>query len=234
MLAVPTYNPRMAAGTVWRLAPASSGALLGLVDRAADVAVLETAVQASRPAPPTDGRHLPRTMTDPFRTGSDGGSRFRRSGGPGVFLASETVEAAAMAALTRRQRFWADCPGLPAPQRPARMTALAVPYVTRRCMDLTLPPPDAMDMPPEHHDPAGTQSLAELARDMGADAIRSASPVHAGGIDVALLSCRAFAAPAPSETGDWWIEAGPDRAKAVSDGGCRAVELPALADTSRR
>lgn len=227
MHGAPLYNPRPREGTVWRVVGgAGSDALLKLVDDADELAILEDILAAVLPPPPPDGRHLPDLMTQPFRGPAWSGSRWRRAGGTfGIFYAAERPGPALAEAAFRRLLFYFECPGLPWPTRTLECTAFAVPYTTRRCLDLTLPPDDAaLDVWIDPVDLSRCQELADLARDMGCEAIRSVSPRSPGeGHDVALLSCRAFAAPAPTAYRRWSMRLGASGVIAVADGGGRPI-----------
>jgi hypothetical protein len=76
-------------------------------------------------------------------------------------------------------------------------------------------------------DYAACQALAEEARAIGAEVIRYASVRDpAGGANLAVLTCRAFAAPQPVERQTWRIRIGPTGAQALREHPRLGLEFP--------
>ena len=95
--------------------------------------------------------------------------------------------------------FYADSPGTPFPTQPSEHTAFNVPVKTKAAIDLTAKPfSDASDiwMHPTDYEPC--QQLEEAARAEDIQLIRYASvrdSEHKP--NAAILTCEAFAVPAP-------------------------------------
>lgn len=181
---------------------------LKLVDTLSEQAVLEDLLEKTKPPVPPECRHLHYLLATPFRYGAPypKGSRFRRAGfTPGVYYASEKVETAVAEIAFHRLLFFAESPALPWPANALEFTAFSVRYATGRGLDLTKPPlsddratwTDAADYEP-------CQTLAEAARTAGLQAIRTESVRDlAARANIALLTCLAFAADAPSGRQSW-------------------------------
>ena len=160
---------------------------------------------------PAECRHLHYLLATPFRYGAPypRGSRFRRAGmTEGVFYASESASDGG-----RRDWRSTGCSSSPNCRKrhgranPAEFTAFSVAVSTPRAIDLTADPyaghqarwTDVTDYAP-------CQALADAARAADVDVIRSRSVRDpAGGINLALLRCRAFARPAPLAQQSWRI-----------------------------
>jgi hypothetical protein len=220
-------HARRASGNCWRVIEAQHRvSTLKITDTQAEQELLESLIEASKPAVPKECEHLHYLLSTPFRYGAPypHGSRFRRAGlTPGVFYASDHVETAIAEAVFWRLLFYADSPDTPWPANAGEYTAFACAYSTGRAIDLTRPPLDARReawMHPTRLDEC--QTLAEAARAANIDVIRYASvrdPKHR--INVALLRCRAFAKSAETARQTWRIHLGA--------GGARTqCELPRL------
>jgi RES domain-containing protein len=199
---------RRMSGVCWRAVEAQHRvSTMKLVDTLAEQSVLETLVEATKPPLPADCRHLHYLLATPFRYGAPypAGSRFRRAGlTPGVFYASKTA-ATAMAEMTfHRLLFFADSPQTPWPADAGDYTAFSVRFRTAGGLDLTAPPLDADRARWTHPtDYAACQSLADAAREADADVLRYPSARDPGGVNLALLQCRAFAGREPIERQTW-------------------------------
>ena len=207
-------NSRRAAGTCWRVVEAQLRvSTLKITDTQAEQEVLERLIEASKPPVPKECEHLHYLLSTPFRYGAPypNGSRFRRAGlTPGVFYASHHVESAVAETVFWRLLFYADSPQTPWPANAGEYTAFACDYATRRAIDLTKPPYEARRAAWMHPTkPDDCQALADAARAANINVIRYSSvrdPQHR--INVALLSCRAFAKPAETARQTWRIHLG--------------------------
>jgi hypothetical protein len=173
-------HARRASGNCWRVIEAQHRvSTLKITDTQAEQELLESLIEASKPAVPKECEHLHYLLSTPFRYGAPypHGSRFRRAGlTPGVFYASDHVETAIAEAVFWRLLFYADSPDTPWPANAGEYTAFACAYSTGRAIDLTRPPLDARReawMHPTRLDEC--QTLAEAARAANIDVIRYAS-----------------------------------------------------------
>ncbi len=216
---------RALAGRCWRLVEAQHHvSTLKLVDSVAEQGLLEDLIETTKPPLPPECRGLHYLLATPFRYGAayPAGSRFRRAGmTEGVFYASETSQAAVAETAFHRLLFFAELPDTPWPANPAEYTAFSVAYATTKAIDLTKGRLAAArarwtDVTTYGH----CQALADTARAAQIEAIRYASIRDPGrGMNLALLTCRAFAKPKPVAQQTWRIR--------LSDAGAQAVcELP--------
>jgi hypothetical protein len=221
-------NARRASGTCWRVIEAQHRvSTLKITDTQAEQELLETLIEASKPAIPPECEHLHYLLSTPFRYGAPypTGSRFRRAGlTPGVFYASHHVATAIAETAFWRLLFYAESPDTPWPANAGEYTAFAVQYASGRALDLTKPPFDRQREVWTHPTQLDAcQTLAEKARAANIDVIRYASvrdPQHR--LNVALLSCRAFAKPAEAARQTWRVH--------LSASGVRTqCEMPRLA-----
>jgi hypothetical protein len=210
-------------GTAWRLVEAQHRvSTMKLVDTLAEQALLEDLIETTKPALPPECAHLDFLLATPFRYGAPypHGSRFRRAGfTPGVYYAAEAVATAVAEIAFYRLLFFAESPATPWPANPLEHTAFAVPFATGCGLDLTEPPLDrdaALWTDPIDYGPC--QALADAARAAGIDVIRARSVRDPqGGANLALLSCRAFAANAPTLRQTWRLRLGPHGVQALCD-----------------
>ena len=202
-------------GGCWRVVEAQHRiSTLKLVDTLAEQHRLEELLDESKPPVPADCRHLDYLLATPFRYGAPypHGSRFRRAGiSPGVFYASKTVATAIAELAFHRLLFFADSPETPWPHNAGEYTAFSVRFKAAAALDLAAAPlnRDAADWT-HPTDYTRCQALADTARTAGVDAIRypSARDPSGSGINLALLTCRAFASPRPVERQTWRMLAG--------------------------
>lgn len=193
----------------WRLAEAQHQvSTLKLVDTLDEQGLLEELIEASKPAIPPDCRHLDYLLATPFRYGAEypKGSRFRRAGKtPGVYYAAEHPETAVAEMAFYRLLFFAESPATPWTNGAAEYTAFAAQIATKALIDLTAPPlvedrvrwTDLVDF-------SACQALADTARETNAEVIRYESVRDpAGRNNLAVMTCRAFAAPRPIERQTW-------------------------------
>jgi hypothetical protein len=210
-------------GSCWRLVEAQHRvSTLKLVDDLDEQALLEELIEASKPVVPQECRHLHYLLATPFRYGSHypSGSRFRRAGKTlGVYYAAEKVETAVAEMAFYRLLFFSESPDTPWPSDAAEYTAFSATVRAACAIDLTAPPlardADAWTNPTDY---AACQQLADDAREAGMQAIRYRSvrdPL--GGPNLALLTCRVFAKPAPAERQTWRIRLGPSGVQAICE-----------------
>jgi hypothetical protein len=135
----------------------------------------------------------------------------------GVFYASETPSAAVAEIAFHRLLFFAESPDIPWPANPAEYTAFCAKYATRKAIDLTRGKYDRHKARWMHvADYRHCQALADTARAVKVEIIRYRSVRHPGhGINVALLTCRAFASAKPIKQQTWHIR--------LSDAGVQAI-----------
>ncbi|MDC7786177.1 RES family NAD+ phosphorylase [Rhodoplanes sp. TEM] len=208
------------AGTAWRLVEAQHHvSTLKLVDSVAEQELLERLVEETKPAIPPECRGLHHLLYTPFRYGPyPKGSRFRRAGAtPGVFYAAEAPATAVAETSFHRLLFFAESPATPWPSNPAEFTAFAVDHATGRALDLDAGALASIRAAVTHPtDYTIGQSIADAAREAGIDVIRYPSVRDpGGGANLALLSCRAFASPAPTGQQTWRLR--------ISDTGVHAI-----------
>ena len=229
-MSLPTWTPaalsssaRPYSGTVWRLVEAQHRvSTLRLVDTLAEQQLLEEILNESKPVVPAECQGLDYLLSTPFRYGAPypHGSRFRRAGKTlGVFYAAETVETAIAELAFYRVLFFAESPETEFPEGAADYTAFSVALEADRMLDLTAEPLSADDaLWSDRVDYSACQDLADVARAADVAILRYRSvrdPAH--GANLAVLSCRAFARPAPLSRQTWKIRLGPDRVQALCD-----------------
>jgi hypothetical protein len=212
---------RSLAGTCWRLVEAQHQiSTLKLVDSVDEQKVLEDLVEDTKPALPPECRGLDYLLATPFRYGTvyPAGSRFPRAGlTEGVFYASETPATAVAEMAFYRLLFYAESPATPWPQNPGEYTAFSAQYATKKAIDLTRPK-YAADRALWMHvtDYQHCQAFADSARGAKIEVIRYTSVRDsAGGTNLALLTCRAFAKRNPIDRQTWHIQ--------LNDAGAHAV-----------
>jgi len=237
-MSLPTWTPaalsssaRAYAGPAWRFVEAQHRvATLKLVDGLAEQALLEQVLEDSKPALPPECAGLDYLLATPFRYGAvyPQGSRFRRAGRTeGVFYAAEQPDTALAEIAFYRLLFFAESPGTPFPANAADYTAFSVELSTAAAIDLTALPfsqDDAAWTAPVDY--AACQALAETARSAGLELIRYRSVRDpARGAALAVLTCRAFARPAPSDRQTWQIRIGATGVQAICDFPRRRLEF---------
>lgn len=194
--------------TYWRCVEAQHVvSTLQLVDTLEEQRLLEHILEETKPPVPPECEGLHYLYMTPFRYGLyPNGSRFRKAGRtPGVYYVSEEPRTAIIETAFHLLLFYSDSPGTPFPTQPSEHTAFDVPVKTKAAIDLTAKPfSDASDiwMHPSDYEPC--QQLEESARSEGVQLIRYASvrdPEHKP--NAAILTCEAFAAPAPTQNQTW-------------------------------
>ncbi|HXW07632.1 MAG TPA: RES family NAD+ phosphorylase [Vicinamibacterales bacterium] len=211
---------RRLSGACWRVVEAQQRvSTMKIVDTLSEQAVLESVLEGSKPPVPPECRHLHYLLATPFRYGAPypSGSRFRRAGfTPGVFYGS-TLPATAVGEMAfHRLLFYADSPGTPWPTNAGEYTAFSSQFRTSAGLDLTRPPLSedaAAWTDPIDYEPC--QRLADGAREARLELLKYVSARVGGGMNLAVLTCRAFARPEPAERQTWRIHLGALGARAV-------------------
>ena len=221
---------RAHAGPGWRLVEAQHRvSTLKLVDSLAEQAALEAILEATKPPLPPECRALDYLLATPFRYRPyPQGSRFRRAGlTPGVWYGAEGVETAVAEMAFYRLLFHAESPDTPFPDDAAEYTAFAALLSVPLALDLTRGALLAGDAGWTHlTDYAACQALADMARAAGAGLIRYRSVRDpAGGANLAVLTCTAFAAPHPVERQSWRIRLGGQGVQALCEHPRRGLEF---------
>lgn len=192
-----------------------------LVDTLPEQHLLESILDATKPPVPAECASLHYLPSTPFRYGAPypAGSRFRRAGmTAGVFYASVGIATAVAEMAFHRLLFFADSPATPWPADAGDYTAFSTKFRTRAGLDLTRPSLDADRTRWTHPtDYAPCQALADAAREADIDALRYPSARDPNGINVALLTCRAFIAREPLDRQTWRLGLNPHGVRAVCD-----------------
>jgi hypothetical protein len=212
---------RVLDGICWRVVEAQHRvSTMKLVDTVAEQELLENLVDTTKPPVPPECRNLDYLLSTPFRYGAvyPNGSRFRRAGmTEGVFYASEMPHTAIAEKAFFRLLFYAESPATPWPINPSEYTAFSAKYTTKKSIDLTKGK-FAADKDRWMHltDYASCQMFADIARAAEIEIIRYASVRDPeNGINLALLTCRAFAKPKPIDRQTWHIR--------LSEAGVQAI-----------
>lgn len=219
------------AGTCWRLVEAQHRiSTMKLTDTLAEQALLEAELERTKPPVPPECRGLHYLLATPFRYGRyPGPSRFRREGHtPGVFYASEQVETAVAETAFYRLLFFAESPDTPLPANALEFSAFETAYAASLAIDLAADPfASAAWMWTDPRDYGHCLELADTARTAGIDLIRYVSVRDpAGGANVAILSCRAFAAEAPLAFATWRLALSQRGVMAIRDWPPARLEFP--------
>ena len=214
---------RPLSGACWRLVEAQHRvSTLKLVDTVEEQAILEEQIQGTKPPLPPGGERLHYLLSTPFRYGAfyPTGSRFRRAGlTEGVFYAAQEPRTAVAEIVFHRLLFYAESPDTPWPANAAEYTAFSAAYGAAKGVDLTkgkLAWNEAAWTHPIDYAPC--QALADSARAASIGVIRYRSvrdPQR--GLDVALLTIKAFARPKPVSQQTWHIRLSAAGAQAVCE-----------------
>lgn len=208
-----TWTPRAVASEarrlrrrLWRAVEAQHVvSTLRLVATAAEQAVLERVLEASKPPLPAEAEHLHYLLATPFRYPAPVGSRFRAPTEPGVWYGAEHVRTACAELGYWRWRFLTDSEALselgPAPQTVFQAG------IDAHTVDLTLAPFKSERARWTHgSDYAPTQAFASVAREGEVGAIRYESvrdPEHAPAI--AVLRAAVFKPFRPLQQQIWFL-----------------------------
>lgn len=217
---------------VWRVIETQyKAATMRLTDTLDEQHILEMVLEESKPSLPDDCAHLDFLLATPFRYAPyPFGSRFRRANqSDGAFYGAEVVDTAVAEAAFYRLLFYVESPDAKLPANAVEHTAFHVPCRTQRHIDLSRPALDrdsAAWMHPTHYDPC--QDLADMAREEEIDVIRYASvrdPQHRA--NVALLTCRAFAASEAQGRQTWHLYVQRRAVRAWCESPALQLEFPA-------
>jgi hypothetical protein len=178
---------------------------LRLVGSAQEQAVLESILEASKPAIPPEAASLHYLLYTPFRYPSPFGSRFRSPTDPGVWYGAEALRTACAELGFWRWRFLTESEGLetlgPAPQTVFRAS------IDTKSADLTRGAFRRDHAEWSHRtNYHATQTFAALAREAELGAIRYESvrdPEH--GAAVAVLRAQAFSPKKPLAQETWFL-----------------------------
>lgn len=199
-------------GPVWRMVEAQhTASTMKIVDNSVEQDLLETLLEASKPAQPDSALALDYLLATPFRYNPlRGGSRFRAITDPGVFYGAESVRTASAELGYWRWRFLKDAVDLNKLE-PVTHTAFSV-DVSTQLVDLRLPPFSANASAWLHRtDYSATQAFAQVARQASLggiqyQSVRDTQPAWC----VALLTPQAFAKPRPRPAMQtWWLAVHP-------------------------
>lgn len=204
-------NATILNGECWRFVEAQHAvSTLKLVDSLDEQNLLENLIEEVKPLLPEECRHLHYLLSTPFRYGAPypNGSRFRRAGmTEGIYYASEGIETAASELAFHRLLFFAESPSTEWPINPGEYTAFSVGYATACGIDLAQPPLDRDRETwryPSNYEPC--QNLADVTRAASMEVIRYGSVRDpGGGLNLALLNCRAFTDARPRGWQTWRI-----------------------------
>jgi hypothetical protein len=215
------FAPQPYTGEVWRMVEAQHRvSTLKIVDTLEEQAQLEDMLEETKPTLPPECAGLDYLLATPFRYGSayPTGSRFRRAGRTlGVFYASEKASTAVCEMAFYRMLFYAESPATPFPDAPADYNAFSVAIKTTAAIDISKPPHRNADYE-RLIDYAPCQDLADKARAQGAELIRYTSMRdRMSGINVALLTAKAFSHPKPLQWQSWRIKIGASGISALCD-----------------
>jgi hypothetical protein len=210
-------------GRCWRFVEAQHHvSTTKLTDTLAEQQRLEALIDETKPAVPAECRELHFLLATPFRYGAPypSGSRFRRAGLTlGVFYGAQREATAAAEIAFNRLLFFADSPATTWPANPGQYTSFCAEFGVSRSIDLTQPPLN------EHHrlwmdpvDRGACQALADQARELGVEVIKYYSVRDPDrGLNMAILSCRAFANREPVAQSTWRIHLSSSGARAIRE-----------------
>jgi hypothetical protein len=222
---------RQAEGRCWRFVEAQHHvSTTKLTDTLAEQYRLETLINETKPAIPMECRELHFLLATPFRYGAPypNGSRFRRAGMTlGVFYGAQREETAAAEMAYYRLLFFADSPATPWPTNPGQYTALCAEYGVSRSIDLTMPPlNEHRNLWTDPVDRGACQTLADQARELGVEVIKYYSVRDPGhGLNIAILTCRAFTNREPVTERTWRIHLSSSGARAIRESPHHALDF---------
>lgn len=218
-------------GTAWRLVEAQHRvSTLRLVDTLAEQQLLEEILDESKPVVPAECQGLDYLLSTPFRYSAayPHGSRFRRAGRTlGVYYAAENIETAIAELAFYRLLFFAESPQTPFPDSAADYTAFSVALEADRMLDLAEPPLSGDEaFWSDLVDYTACQALADAARGAEVALLQYRSVRDPSrGANLAVLSCSAFALPAPLSRQTWKIRPVTARVQALCDFPVASLEL---------
>ena len=181
-----------------------------IVDTKDDQELLEDILEESKPFVPHGAENLHYLLQTPFRYSSPYpiGSRFRRAGSTeGVFYAAKEIRTALAELCYYRLRFFQESPDTPFPCEQERLTVFSINYHSNFSINLTQPPfvkDEKTWMHPSNYET--TQAFADSAREAGIEVIcyKSVRDLN-NGLNIALLSPKAFSAHTPLKMQTWFL-----------------------------
>lgn len=193
-------------GQVWRMVESQHiAATMKLVDNRVEQDLLESLLEASKPAPAASTAGLDYLLATPFRYKPlHGGSRFRAETDPGVYYGAESVRTAGAELGYWRWKFLRDAIDLERID-PVAHTAFRA-EIACSVVDLQRPPLDADSAVWRHPtDYAPTQHFARIVREanIGGILYRSVRDPQAAWC-LALLHPAGFAKPKPHPEQQTW------------------------------
>jgi hypothetical protein len=118
-----------------------------------------------------------------------------------------------------RLLFYAESPETPWPANPGEYTAFSVRFSAGKGLDLTRPPLNRdVEKWTDPTDYSQCQALADAARSAQVQMLRYQS-ARAPGLNVALLTCAAFASREPNDRHRWRIQVGATGVRAIREFG---------------
>jgi RES domain len=224
-------RPRPLAGEILRLVESQEQVATNrLVATLAEQDLLESMLEASKPALPKGTARLDYLLATPFRYPPlPHGSRFGGRHEPSLFYAARGVTTVLAESAYYRFVFWQGMREPPQVPLRTQHTLFGARLRARRGYALQLPPfATFREVLASRDDYGSAQQLGRALRDAGADAIEYVSARDAyGGLNVALYTPTAFAAPRPTFKQEWLCETRADEVGfyARGDAGLRAFPL---------
>jgi RES domain len=224
-------RPRPLAGEILRLVESQEQVATNrLVATLAEQDLLESMLEASKPALPRGAVRLDYLLSTPFRYPPlPHGSRFGTRHEPSLFYASRSVSTVLAESAYYRFVFWQGMREPPPVPLRTQHTLFGARLRARRSYPLQLAPFDTYRAVLASRDEYGrTQALGRRLREAGADAIEYVSARDAdGGLNVALYTPAALGQPRPTFKEEWLCETRADEVSfyARRDAGLRGFPL---------
>jgi hypothetical protein len=210
-----TWTPRALAseshrytGELWRVVEAQhTASTMRLADSIAEQSLLESILEASKPAPAAAAAKLHYLLATPFRYRPALGSRFRAPLDAGVWYGAEALRTSLAEKSYWRLKFLLDSPGTP-DLRPVPHTAFRA-QLQAVAIDLTKPPLLAdRETWTNRKSYAATQALGTAAREAKVAIVRYESVRDPEREPCcAVLTPAAFRRPTPRGLETWFIAA---------------------------
>ncbi|NDR56317.1 RES family NAD+ phosphorylase [Aliiruegeria sabulilitoris] len=191
-----------------------------IVDTNEEQRILEEILEDTKPPVPEPCRHLDWPFRSPFRYGCyPGPSRFRRAGRtPGVFYSSEHSITALIETTWGRVQTLLASPGTPWPRAAIEHTAICADINVEKSIDLMMQPLASQGNWLDPADYFECLDIADMAHTEGVEAIRYQSVRDPQGrANVAVLTCGAFAQPAPVRQETWKVLMSPSLIRAYCE-----------------
>lgn len=189
-----------------------------LVDSLDEQALLETLLEASKPALPAAAARKHFLLATPFRYRPQHGSRFRRAGALGVWYGADTLRTACAEVAYWRWRFVNDSAGLQAQELLTQHTFFSA-EVDGTAIDLTTAPWAASRARwTQDSDYSATQALAAAAHERALQWIHYESVRNPGGTCAAVLDVAALHGPDLASQQTWHCRSTRDAVRLIHDG----------------